>query len=86
MLADTPAFPLSVYATLILHRGRKMRILITGGAGFLGSHLSEKLLDQDHDVLALDNFYTGNKANISQLLVHPKLASIISRVCAYVKS
>ncbi len=43
------------------------RVLITGGAGFLGSHLSEKLLKQGHDVVCLDNFFTGNKRNISHL-------------------
>lgn len=44
------------------------RILITGGAGFLGSHLCERLLTKGHDVLCVDNFYTGRKANISHLL------------------
>jgi UDP-glucuronate decarboxylase len=43
------------------------RILITGGAGFLGSHLSEKLLKLGHYVIALDNFFTGNKRNINHL-------------------
>lgn len=43
------------------------RILITGGAGFLGSHLSEKLLKLGHGVIALDNFFTGNKRNINHL-------------------
>ncbi len=43
------------------------RVLITGGAGFLGSHLSEKLLKQGHDVVCLDNYFTGNKRNISHL-------------------
>jgi UDP-glucuronate decarboxylase len=47
-----------------------MRILVAGGAGFLGSHLSEKLLNLGHEVLVVDNFYTGNKANISKLLDH----------------
>ena len=44
-----------------------MRILVTGGAGFLGSHLSEKLLSMGHSVLAVDNFYTGDKKNIAHL-------------------
>lgn len=47
------------------------RILITGGAGFLGSHLSERLLNEGHDILCLDNFFTGSKNNISHLLGHP---------------
>ncbi|WOH57315.1 UDP-glucuronic acid decarboxylase family protein [Bradyrhizobium sp. BWC-3-1] len=44
------------------------RILITGGAGFLGSHLCEKLINAGHEVLCLDNFYTGSKANVRDLL------------------
>lgn len=47
------------------------RILITGGAGFLGSHLSEVLINQGHDVLCLDNFFTGTKSNILHLLDNP---------------
>jgi UDP-glucuronate decarboxylase len=48
-----------------------MKILVTGGAGFLGSHLCKKLLDMDHEVICLDNFYTGSKSNIRNLLEHP---------------
>jgi UDP-glucuronate decarboxylase len=47
------------------------RVLVTGGAGFLGSHLCERLLDEGNDVLCVDNFFTGSKANIRQLLSHP---------------
>lgn len=47
-----------------------MRILITGGAGFLGSHLCERLLDMGHSVLCVDNFYTGNQKNIEHLRVN----------------
>jgi UDP-glucuronate decarboxylase len=47
---------------------KKMRILVTGGAGFLGSHMSDFLLDRGFEVLALDNFFTGNKSNISHLV------------------
>ena len=45
-----------------------MRILITGGAGFLGSHLCDRLIGQGHDVICLDNFFTGRKANIRHLV------------------
>jgi len=48
-----------------------MRILITGGAGFLGSHLCDKLLAQGHEIVCLDNLFTGSKANIAHLLEHP---------------
>ena len=49
-----------------------MRILITGGAGFLGSHLCDKLLAQGHEIVCLDNLFTGSKANIVHLLGNPK--------------
>lgn len=47
-----------------------MRILVTGGAGFLGSHLCDRLIDQGHEVICLDNFFTGDKQNIRHLLAH----------------
>ena len=49
-----------------------MRILVTGGAGFLGSHLCDRLVGQGHDVLCLDNFFTGRKQNIGHLLGHAR--------------
>src|SRR3981189_414983 len=45
-----------------------MRILVTGGAGFLGSHLCERLIAEEHDVICLDNFFTGRRENILHLL------------------
>jgi len=48
------------------------RVMITGGAGFLGSHLCERLLNDGHDVLCVDNFFTGSKLNIEHLLDHPR--------------
>jgi UDP-glucuronate decarboxylase len=49
----------------------RKRILVTGGAGFLGSHLCERLLAQGHDVLCVDNFFTGARDNVAPLLGHP---------------
>ena len=48
-----------------------MRILVTGGAGFLGSHLCERLIGEGHEVICLDNFYTGRRVNIAHLLANP---------------
>jgi UDP-glucuronate decarboxylase len=48
------------------------RMLVTGGAGFLGSHLCDRLLEQGHDVLCVDNFFTGTKRNVEHLLDHPR--------------
>jgi len=48
------------------------RILITGGAGFLGSHLCERLLGEGHDILCVDNLFTGHKRNIAPLLTNPR--------------
>jgi UDP-glucuronate decarboxylase len=57
------------------------RILITGGAGFLGSHLSDRLIEAGHDVLCVDNFYTGRKENIAHLLQHPRFELLRHDVC-----
>ncbi len=53
-----------------------MRILVTGGAGFIGSHLIDRLMADDHEVICLDNFYTGRKQNVLQWLNHPKFELI----------
>ena len=50
---------------------RRRRSLVTGGAGFLGSHLCDRLLADGHEVICVDNFYTGSKQNIVHLLDHP---------------
>jgi len=49
-----------------------MMVLVTGGAGFLGSHLCDRLIEQGDDVLCVDNFYTGSRPNILHLLSHPR--------------
>ena len=53
-----------------------MAILVTGGAGFLGSHLCERLLDQGKDVICMDNFFTGRRKNIAHLLDNPRFEVI----------
>lgn len=53
-----------------------MRILVTGGAGFLGSHLSDRLLEMGHEVVVADNFFTGRKANVEHLLSNPRFELI----------
>ena len=52
------------------------RVLVTGGAGFLGSHLCNRLIDQGEDVICLDNLFTGRKDNIRHLLGHPNFEFI----------
>lgn len=54
----------------------RKRVLVTGGAGFLGSHLCERLIDQGHDVLCVDNYYTGRRSNIEHLLGNPRFETM----------
>jgi UDP-glucuronate decarboxylase len=56
--------------------GSRKRILVTGGAGFLGSHLIDKLLGHGHEILCVDNLFTGAKRNIEHLLTHPRFEFI----------
>jgi UDP-glucuronate decarboxylase len=53
-----------------------MRILITGGAGFLGSHLADRLIEKGHEVIVVDNFFTGSKKNIEHLIGNPRFELI----------
>jgi UDP-glucuronate decarboxylase len=53
-----------------------MRILVTGGAGFIGSHLCERLLREGHDVLCLDNYFTGRKSNVASLIANTRFELI----------
>jgi len=57
------------------------RILITGGAGFIGSHLCERLWKAGHDVLCVDNFYTGSKLNVAPLLGSPRFEVLRHDIC-----
>jgi UDP-glucuronate decarboxylase len=57
------------------------RILVTGGAGFLGSHLCTKLIAAGHEVLCVDNFYTGRRTNLAPLLQHPALEVMRHDIC-----
>ena len=61
--------------------GSIKRILVTGGAGFIGSHLCEKLLKQGHEVICADNFYTGRRTNIAQLLSNPLFEVLRHDIC-----
>jgi UDP-glucuronate decarboxylase len=57
------------------------RVLITGGAGFVGSHLCERFLDMGSDVICVDNYFTGSKANIQHLIDHPKFEVVRHDIC-----
>ena len=59
----------------------KKRILVTGGAGFIGSHLCKRLLNEGNEVLCVDNFYTGRKANIAHLLNNPYFEILRHDIC-----
>jgi len=61
--------------------GLTKRILLTGGAGFLGSHLCERLLKEKHEVICVDNFYTGQRANIAPLLSNPMFEVLRHDIC-----
>ena len=63
-----------------LYESRK-RILVTGGAGFLGSHLIDRLLEQGHEVLCADNLFTGTKRNVDHLHNHPRFEFLRHDVC-----
>ncbi len=57
------------------------RVLVTGGSGFLGSHLCQALLDKGHEVLCVDNFYTGRRSNIADMLFNPRFEVLRHDVC-----
>jgi UDP-glucuronate decarboxylase len=59
----------------------RKRVLVTGGAGFLGSHLCERMLNDGNEVLCVDNFYSGTKDNIAHLMLHPHFELLRHDVC-----
>jgi UDP-glucuronate decarboxylase len=59
----------------------RKRVLVTGGAGFLGSHLCERLLAEGHEVLAVDNYFTGRRDNIAHLLANPRFEIMRHDIC-----
>ncbi|NBB23578.1 NAD-dependent epimerase/dehydratase family protein [Porphyrobacter sp. SLTP] len=60
---------------------RRQRILVTGGAGFLGSHLIDRLLDRGDEVLCVDNLFTGDKSNLDHLAGHPRFEFMRQDIC-----
>ena len=58
-----------------------MKIIITGGAGFIGSHLCKKLNEQGNDVICIDNYFTGTKENIAELFNNPYFEAIRHDIC-----
>jgi len=69
-----------VMQTTKLPDSKRLKILITGGAGFVGSHLVDKLMMEGHEVIALDNFFTGSKKNVEHWLHHPNFSLVVHDV------
>jgi len=65
-----------VIQTVRLPEAEQKKILITGGAGFVGSHLVDRLMSEGHEVVVMDNFFTGRKANVEHWLMHPNFSLV----------
>ncbi|KAK1732843.1 UDP-glucuronic acid decarboxylase [Skeletonema marinoi] len=75
----TPTQP-HVMKTPTLPDAKRKKILVTGGAGFVGSHLVDKLMQQGHEVIVMDNFFTGQRKNIDHWMHHPRFSLIVHDV------
>mmetsp|Transcript_24889 Transcript_24889/g.59934 ORF Transcript_24889/g.59934 Transcript_24889/m.59934 type:complete len:560 (+) Transcript_24889:77-1756(+) len=75
----TPTNPL-VMKTPSLPDSKRKRILITGGAGFVGSHLTDKLMMEGHEVIVMDNFFTGQRKNVDHWMHHPRFSLVVHDV------
>ena len=64
-----------------MQNGQRKKVLVAGGAGFLGSHLCDRLLGQGHQVLCVDNLLTGSLDNIRHLLDHPHFEYLRHDIC-----
>jgi len=73
-------FPLENVISSSSHFTRQ-RILVTGGAGFLGSHLIDRLLDRGDEVLCVDNLFTGDKSNLDHFFGHPRFEFLRQNIC-----